>query len=101
MADFHNVAASDSLKPGQGRTVEFKGRRFALFNIDGEFYAIDDECPHVGAPLGAGFVENGKVYCPMHGWCFDPKTGASLTNPARPISAYPTRVENGEVQIQF
>ena len=68
---FHPAADATSLKPGEGRTVNIQGREFALFNHEGTFCALDNECPHVGGPLGAGWVENGKVYCPMHGWAFD------------------------------
>jgi NAD(P)H-dependent nitrite reductase small subunit len=99
MSEFIAVADTASLTPGKGRTVEVRGRRFAVWNVDGEFHAIDDTCPHRGAPLGAGVLENGKVYCPLHGWEFDVKTGACHSNPERPVASYPTKVENGQVWI--
>ena len=89
----------DSLPPGQGRTVEVRGRRFALFNFAGEFFALDDRCPHRAAPLGAGVLEGGRVYCPQHGWAFDVRTGACFSNPERPVACHPVRVEGGEVWI--
>ncbi len=101
MMEFHAVADVDSLAPGQGRTVEVRGRRFALWNLGGRFYAIDDECPHRGGPLGAGVLQAGRVYCPLHGWAFDPTSGACLSNPSRPVSCYPTKVEGGQVWIEF
>ena len=79
--------------------MELKGRRFAVYNLDGQFYAIDDTCPHRGGPLGAGVLEDGRVFCPLHGWSFDLKSGACQSNPERPVKSYPVRVENGEVQI--
>lgn len=96
---FVSVASVESLPPGQGRTVEVRGRRFALYNVAGTFKALDDACPHRGASLGAGILDDGKVYCPLHGWAFDPQSGTCLSNPERPVRTYPTRVENGEVQI--
>src|SRR5687767_324354 len=99
MRQFFPVAAVDSLPPGKGRTVHLKGRDFAVYNVSGEFFAIDDSCPHRGGPLGAGFLENDQVYCPLHGWAFNVKTGECLSNPSKPIRSYPTRVENGEVHI--
>ena len=99
MSKFFSVATVDSLLPGQGRTVELKGRRFAVFNLDGQFHAIDDTCPHRGGPLGAGVLEEGRVFCPLHGWSFDLKSGACHNNPERPVKSYQVRVENGEVQI--
>ena len=99
MSKFISVATVESLPPGQGRTVEVKGRRFAVYNLEGQFYAIDDTCPHRGGPLGAGILENGRVFCPLHGWSFDLKTGACRSNPEMPVNSYPMRVENGEVKI--
>ena len=99
MSKFISVATVESLPPGQGRTVEVKGRRFAVYNLDGQFHAIDDTCPHRGGPLGAGTLEDGRVFCPLHGWSFDLKTGACHSNPEMPVKSYPVHVENGEVQI--
>lgn len=96
---FVAVAEVASLPPGKGRTVEVRGRKFAVWNVDGAFYAIDDACPHRGGPLGAGLLENGHVFCPLHGWEFDPRTGACLSNPARPVPCHPTKVEAGQVWI--
>jgi nitrite reductase/ring-hydroxylating ferredoxin subunit len=98
-AHWHRVAAVDSLAPGQCRTVQAAGHELALMNLDGTFFAIDNECSHKGAPLGAGHVENGCVYCPLHGWAFDVKTGACRSNPEKPVKSYPTKVEAGEVWV--
>ena len=97
--EFVSVAESISLPPGHGRTVQVKGREFAIYNVDGRFYAIDNTCPHRSGPLGAGWLENGVVFCPLHGWSFDVKTGASLSNPAKAVRSYPARVLAGQVQI--
>lgn len=94
---FYPVAEAASLSPGQGRTVFLRGREYALFNVDGQFHAIDNECPHRGAPLGAGTLEQGRVHCPLHGWSFDPKTGACATRLGCDLKTYPTRIESGEV----
>lgn len=98
---FVSVADVESLPPGASRTVHAKGREFALFNIDGEFLAIDNECTHRGGPLGAGHVSGGKVYCPLHGWSFEIRTGHCSANGGRPVKSYRTRVLAGEVQIEI
>ncbi|HVY68969.1 MAG TPA: Rieske (2Fe-2S) protein, partial [Verrucomicrobiae bacterium] len=69
---FVPVADVASLPPGAGRTVHVRGKEFALYNVEGTFYAVDDACPHRGAPLGAGCLQNGRIFCPLHGWEFDP-----------------------------
>lgn len=93
------AAAADSLAVDHCRSVAAEGRQFCLVRLEGGFHALDDECPHKGAPLGAGHVENGKVYCPLHGWCFHAATGASESNPAKPARHYATKVEGSEVWI--
>lgn len=102
MADvgrWHDIADESSLAEGKGRSVEVKGRRLALFRVGGVFRVIDDLCPHRGAPLGAGWVEGGEVFCPMHGWAFDVATGACSTRPDKPVRAYPAKVEDGKVWV--
>ncbi len=89
------------LNDGQARTVRLDDRAFAVFKLDGQFYATDDECPHVGASLGNGFVEGGQVACAFHGWTFDIKSGDCLTCPDRPVRTYPTRVADGKVYIEI
>ena len=98
--DFINVADAGSIPPGHGRTVSVQGREFAVWNVDGQYFCIDDQCPHRGGPLGAGSMTDGTVYCPLHGWGFDLKTGICSSRPDRPVQTYPVRVTNGQVQIQ-
>jgi hypothetical protein len=51
MAEFFKIAKADKLSPGQARRVKVRGKRLALFNIDGNFYALEDSCAHKGGPL--------------------------------------------------
>ncbi len=74
------VAGVDELPPGRVKTVTAGTHSMALTNIEGEFSAMDNRCPHQGGPLGEGSVEidnDGQCWlrCPWHGWDFDPKTG--------------------------
>ena len=99
MSEFIRVAEVASVSPGHGRTVHVKDREFALWNMDGHFYCIDDQCPHRGGPLGAGCLKDGEVFCPLHGGGFDVRTGACTTRPDRPVATYPVRVVEGWVEI--
>lgn len=99
MDNFVDVAAVDSLPPGQCRTVEVRGKRLALANVAGVFHAIDDTCPHRGAPLGAGYLEGHRLFCPMHGWEFDVTSGACLARPEKPLRHYATMVRDGRVWV--
>lgn len=99
MPEFTPVADVSSLPPGRGRTVHVRGREYALWNLNGEFFCIDDECPHRGASVGAGTLEGTEAVCPLHGWAFDVRTGVCALRPDRPTGTYPTRVVDGQVQI--
>jgi hypothetical protein len=61
--------------------------------------AIDDFCPHMGASLAGGYVENGKVACPWHAWRFCVKDGTWCDNPRIKIDAFEVRVEGDEIQV--
>ena len=99
--EFLPALDASALPPGKGETVELAGQRIAVFNVGGEFYALDDACPHRGGPLGSGWVDADacQVSCPLHGWAFDLKSGAGVTKPARPVRSHPVRVVDGKVEI--
>ncbi len=78
--EWYRVAEIDELPTGRVKTVTAGTHSMALTNIDGEFSAMDNRCPHQGGPLGEGSIEIGSdgqcwLRCPWHGWDFDPKTG--------------------------
>jgi nitrite reductase/ring-hydroxylating ferredoxin subunit len=75
------VAKTDEVAPGQGKLVEVNGKKIALFNVEGSFYAIDDACSHLGGPLAEGFLDGNEVTCPWHGARFDITTGEVLRPP--------------------
>lgn len=99
--DFLTVASSSDLPEARGFTVRIGEHEVALFNIAGEIYALDGRCPHRGGSLGEGTVENGTVFCPLHGWQFDVKTGVCLDKPDRPAQCFPVRVVDGQIQVQL
>jgi len=96
---FVDVAEVASLSPGQGRSIDVGGRRLALFNLNGSFFAIDDDCPHRGGPLGAGWFEGGRVHCPLHGWAFDVTNGACDVRPDRPVATHPVEVRGDRIWV--
>lgn len=102
MSDFVTVAKVGAIPAGQGGTFVVGKQLVAVFNRGGEYYAIDDLCPHMGASLGAGQLnEDGSVTCPWHAWCFDVCDGTWRDNPRLKIPSYPTRVEGDEIQVQL
>ncbi len=101
MNDFITVAEASQVPLDRGLMVQAGSRQLALFNENGAFYALDNECPHRGGALGAGFTENGHVYCPMHGWEFEFKTGRCIDYPEHAVRCYPCRLQDGQVQVQL
>jgi nitrite reductase (NADH) small subunit/3-phenylpropionate/trans-cinnamate dioxygenase ferredoxin subunit len=99
MAEFHRVCRVGELAEGEARTVEVGKKLIAVFRQGGSYYAIDDVCPHMGASLAGGYVENGVVTCPWHAWRFRLADGAWADNPRINIGCYPVRVEGDEVQV--
>jgi nitrite reductase (NADH) small subunit len=103
------VGNVSELQPGERKIVELEGRSIGVFNVDGDFYAIRNTCPHQGAPLCLGQLsgtavaskpgeyewglEGRVIRCPWHGWEFDVTTGLSVFNPHR------TRVKKYRVTV--
>ncbi len=95
------VGPAAGIPPGDYAAVEVDGNFVAVFNIEGEFFAIDDVCTHDGGGLTGGALEDHQVICPRHGARFCLRTGAALTPPAyEPVRSYPTRVVDGIVEVQ-
>ena len=101
MAGFVKVAKTGEIAPGQARMVEVEGKRIALFNSEGSFYAIDDTCTHRGGPLSEGEIEGEQVTCPWHGATFNIKSGEVLGPPApKEVASYNVRVEGTDIEVE-
>jgi 3-phenylpropionate/trans-cinnamate dioxygenase ferredoxin subunit len=97
-AGWVRVCATDELLPGEYRVVYDGDTPIAVFNLDGDLYAIEDLCTHDGGELTGGIVEGHEVECPRHGARFDIRTGVALTPPAyEPTPKFPVKVEGGAV----
>jgi nitrite reductase (NADH) small subunit len=94
------VASVAELPPGTGCVVQAGRRTLALFNVDGQVYALDNACAHRGGPLGEGDLEGSVVMCPWHAWRWDVTTGANVNNPAVKVACFPVTVTGGEVFVE-
>jgi nitrite reductase/ring-hydroxylating ferredoxin subunit len=101
MSEFVKVVNTSDLPPGRAIVVEIDGRSIALFNANGQFYALDNICAHRGGPLGEGFVDqnNLTVQCPWHGWVYGLASGTSPVNSLARVESFEVRVEGDEVKI--
>jgi nitrite reductase/ring-hydroxylating ferredoxin subunit len=97
---FKFAAKASDVPAGSVIKVEVDGVSIALFNVDGEFFALDEICTHAHASLVEGYVEGSVVECPLHGATFCIHTGRALTAPAtEDLVKYAVRVENGQVLV--
>ena|SRR5687768_17603622 len=97
---FVRAVGAEGLAEGEGRTVEAGGRWLALFRVGGEVFAIENACPHMAGPLGAGRLDGHVVTCPLHGWRIDVRTGCSPTNEHVCVARFETRVEDGWIWVR-
>lgn len=84
---------------GMRALFEFEHKSLALFNVDGQFYAIDDSCPHQGASLCGGKLEGKVIQCCAHGLRFDLASGYLLNSTALKVAHYPIEAEGAQLYL--
>lgn len=101
LGHFVPVVAAAQVPDQKPLCVTVNKQAIALYKINGRFFATTNTCSHQGGPLCEGQLRDGVVQCPWHGSRFNVKTGAVVGGPAeRAVTVYPTRVRNGQVEIQ-
>ena len=97
---YHVVGARADLRDGEVTCVVVEGREIALYRIGDEFFATDDTCTHAHGSLSEGYVEDGEIECPLHGGCFNIRTGEATCPPAtEPLATYEVRIEGEDILI--
>lgn len=99
MAEFKKISSVSEIPPGQGKIFELDGNSIAVWNLNGNFFAFQNMCPHRGGPVGEGDVEGTIITCPWHGWSFDIPTGVSTINPAAKLTKYEVKVEGADIKV--
>ena len=94
------VALKSEIQEGQGKLVTVNGKELALFNVKGEFFAIDNTCPHRGGPLNEGFLAESTITCSWHGWQFDVKTGQNIMPGMGKLNSYKVQLEGEDIFIE-
>lgn len=103
MGTFVKALAVSELPTGMKKTVMVAGKKVALANVDGEFFAIDDTCSHEECSLGTeGFLDGNVIICGCHGSQFDLTNGKVLSLPApTDVHSYETKIEHGDVYVKI
>lgn len=101
MPGFIKVARKSEIGDQTAKCVEIEGRRIALFNLAGQFYAIADTCTHQGGPLSEGILDGEDIECPWHGARFNVTSGAVCTPPAgADVVRYNVRVMGDDIEVE-
>lgn len=91
-----------SLQDGQAEAVAMpNGRTVAVFFWDGNYFATDNQCPHMGFPLVRGSVKNGVLTCDWHGRAFDIQSGGCFHSQCDDLDVFPIKVEDDFVWVQY
>lgn len=93
------VLEPGELEEGGVRSVACGGRALCMVKAEGKFAALDDVCPHQGAPLGDGWVEEGLLICPRHAWAFDPFAGTLAGSHTQEIATYEVQERDDGVYV--
>lgn len=93
------VLSPGELEEGGVRSVACAGRALCLVKTGGKFAALDDACPHQGAPLGDGWIEDGLLICPRHAWAFDPFRGALWASDVQEIETYQVQERDDGIYV--
>lgn len=97
MEEYFFVCKADELREKEGKKFIINDVEIALFKVDGKIYALNNLCPHQhSALIYDGFIEEGNVVCPAHGWEFDLKTGRTRSG-CKGLDTYEVKIENGKV----
>jgi 3-phenylpropionate/trans-cinnamate dioxygenase ferredoxin component len=98
---YTRVAGLSDVPPGSLLGVQANGRRICLVNVEGEIYALQDNCSHRDFPLSAGTIEDSTVVCNWHGARFDPVSGRALSLPAiKPVKTFEVKVEGEDILLR-
>lgn len=102
MSDWFDFISTALITSSEPIVKVINGRPIALFQLDGEYYAIEDLCTHQGLPLSDGPLNGDVITCPYHGAQFCIKTGEVMSPPAfEDLPVFEVRVRDGMVQVKI
>jgi nitrite reductase (NADH) small subunit len=94
------VLGVDELDDGEVIEVMVGERAVAVARVDGEWFAVDNVCPHAGGPLGDGILDGCTLTCPWHGYAYDVRSGACEVDDQLAVPTVPVKVAAGRVLLQ-
>ena len=101
MSQWQIIASTSDVSPDEPLGVKVEDKNYGLYELEGNYYVLDDICPHAHALLTQGFVDDGEVECPLHNAVFQIKTGKCLSGPATDVKTYEVQVKDGQISAQL
>lgn len=99
---FVTFCRADEIGPGEREVFDLDALSIVIFNVDGRYYAVENQCSHQEVALEDGHLDGTVLQCTAHGAHFDLTNGEPLSAPAyTPVQIFPVRVENGELQVEL
>lgn len=96
------IAKIQEVPKNKMRVFKVKGHEILVVNVEGEFYAFENRCPHMGYPLYLGSLEGNVLTCGFHYAKFDVSTGGSLGPITdKPLRAFKVRIQNSSIQVEM
>jgi len=96
---FVRFAGVDEIPPGKSRSMRIGLRRIAVFNVAGSYYAIEDACAHMKAPLSQGRMKGTELTCSWHGWVYDLTTGKRKGKESGCVRTFVVKIEGGAIFV--
>ncbi|GBC75781.1 Assimilatory nitrite reductase [NAD(P)H] small subunit [archaeon HR06] len=101
MGKLIKVGSVKDIPLNTGKVIDLGDKSIALFNVNGNFYAISNVCLHRGGPLGEGELEGNIVTCPWHGWQYNVITGENVDDPELKLETYKVLVEGESLYVEI
>lgn len=100
MSQWFEAARVGEIANRKCKAVSLNGSAVALFNLDGEYFALEDVCTHLGRDISSGWVDGDRAVCPWHLAEFSIRTGEALKAPAyEGVHSFPVRVREGIIEV--
>jgi len=97
----HEIGPVESFPANRGVRIEVGDKTIAVFNVVGQYYAIDDVCPHAGGSLSDGSVAGTTVTCPLHQAEIDCRTGQAGPPCASDVETYDVSCDSKSLFIDL
>ena len=102
VGEYFKIAETKDVLKKQMQVFNVKGQEILVINVEGELFAIENRCPHLGYPLFFGSLEGDTLTCGFHSAKFNVKTGKSLGPvTSEPLKTFPVKIQNSSIFIEI